>query len=281
VTVGRLLNRQFALAVGTLGVASSRPDAAGVHPTLQIAFSVEKGTDPSPNGCELSIYNLSKDSRAKVETAQQPVALSVGYGSTLFRLFTGDVQYASSTRQGADWVTTVHLQDGANGYRNSRINISLAAGTTLADAIRQTGDAFGLPVGNLLEHLKNIRGGPEVFNRGVVLSGKTNEQFGKLMRMAGYGWSIQDGQLQVLGPDEPMPGTAVLLTPNTGLIGSPERGDKGVVKVRALLQPYLFPGNPVRVEGLQTTGLFRVEKGKYVGNMQGPEWYAELELKPL
>lgn len=279
--MSRLLNRQIHLSVGTTGIASSLPDDEGFHPTLRVVFKVERSTQQEPNKAEIEVWNLREETRKSLDSVKVPVLLDVGYGTELFRLFGGNLSYAASVRQGVDWVTKLQLQDGGAKYRSARVNLSLAAGTTLGAAVQSVAEAFGLPIGNLNAHLKNIRGGPDVFTKGVVLSGRVSTELDKLLKTLGYGWSIQDGQLQVLASNETLPALAVKLTSTSGLVGSPERSDKGFVKVRALLQPDLFPGAAVVIESEVVSGTFRIQKGSYSGDTAGPEWYADLEVVPV
>lgn len=279
--MAELLNRQFSLSVGEVGIATSRPVESGINPSLRIVFKITKSTQPEPNTADIEVWNLAKESRALVDGTKVPVRLLVGYGTELFFLFGGDVLHAASQKQGVDWVTKLHLQDGGKKYRGSRINVSLAPGTPLADALQIAASAIGLPVGNLGTHLTNIRGGLEKFSKGLVLSGKAEEEFDKLAQASGYEWSIQDGQLQVLGPNELAPGQSVLLSPDSGLIGTPEVGDKGLLKARSLLQPGLTPGRLVVMDSNSVKGNYRIQKASYSGDSHGQDWYADIEGTPL
>lgn len=278
--MAELLNRQFDLSVGEVGIATSLPVESGFNPTLRIVFKITKSIQPEPNTADIEVWNLSKESRSLVDGAKLPVRLLVGYGTELFFLFGGDVLHAASQKQGVDWVTKLHLQDGGKKYRGARINVSLAPGTALGDAMQIAASAIGVPTGNLATHLTNIRGGLEKFSKGLVLSGKAEEQFDKLAQLGGYEWSIQDGQLQVLGPDELAPGQAVSLSANSGLVGTPEVGDKGLLKARALLQPGLTPGRLVVMESQSVQGPYRIQKVSYSGDSGGQDWYADIEATP-
>ena len=97
----------------------------------------------------------------------------------------------------------------------------------------------------------------------------------------GLTWSIQDCQMLFLGPTQYVGTDPVLLEPGTGLVGSPEAGEKGVVAARSLLQPDLLPGQRVQIKSAQVDGFFRIEKTVFSGDTRGGEWYADLECKPL
>lgn len=284
--MGALFNRQFALNAGGLSFATSSTDPSQIHSTLRVAFRAERNSQKEPSPAEITIWNLSKDSRAFLESIVAPVVLEAGYAGQAFQIFSGDLIYAATQRQGVDWVTKLQIQDGARKYRSARINESLGPGTTLSDAIQKAADALGLPLGNLTSHLSPVRGKTTAFGKGVVLSGKAEEQLDKLLKLAGYEWSIQDGQLQVLAPAETLPTEIVVLNSDSGLVGSPEsaRDDKTkktFVKARSLLQPGLFPGRTVRLEGAAVSGDFKIERAIYTGDSWGQDWYVDIEAKPL
>lgn len=288
--MARLFNRQFFLNVGGVAVASSA-GGESVRPTLGVAFKVIKDSQKEPNPAEVTIWNLTRETRAAIERSKELkgsaglVSLDVGYTGAVFRLFVGDLIHVSTQRQGAEWVTLLQIHDGSVQYRSARINESMGPGTLLSDAIKKAADAMGLPLGNLLSHVTNRRSGWASFGRGVVLSGPAQAELDKLLRTAGYEWSIQDGQLQVLAPDETLAEKIVVLNESSGLIGSPERstkeGETGHVKARSLLQPGLTPGRRVRIEGEAIKGDFKVLRTLYTGDSWGPEWYAEIEGSPV
>ena len=104
----------------------------------------------------------------------------------------------------------------------------------------------------------------------------------RLCKTLGYDWSIQDGQLQLLGARDTIePGDAIVLNPASGMIGTPEPGENGIVEVRSLLIPQLSPGRRVKLEAAAIQGNYRVEKVVYQGDTRGQDWYADLELKPV
>jgi hypothetical protein len=97
----------------------------------------------------------------------------------------------------------------------------------------------------------------------------------------GYSWSIQDKEIQILGPLDTVGGKVITLEVGTGLIGSPQVGEKGIVKVRSLLQTDLLPGRGVKILSRLIDGFFRIEKSTFEGDTWGQAWYVDLECKPI
>lgn len=260
---------------------------------LRVQFKAELTNTPEPNTLDLSITNLSKDTRSQMQKKGARVIVLAGYdaasgGAGVQQVFAGDARTIDHVRRGPDWITRVQCGDGERAYQFGRVNLSLGPGASLADVVKGLASQMGVGVGNALEKLKggNLRGALDAFASGYAASGKGAAELDNILRSAGFEWSIQNGALQLLRSTESLPGTVVSLSADTGLVGSPEhgtpdkKGDVSVLKVRCLLRPELRPGRRVQVDALETKGLYRVEKATHFGDTAGNEWYSDLELKP-
>jgi hypothetical protein len=111
--------------------------------------------------------------------------------------------------------------------------------------------------------------------------GNSGDELQKLLNSAGLEGSVQNGELQILPKGKPLNVLAVKLSPNTGLIGSPELGSKGVVKLVSLLNSEIYPGRKIQVLSESVTGFFRVEACSFIGQTSGNDWYTAIEAKAL
>jgi hypothetical protein len=267
----QLFRRETSLTVGTLRFTG-----------LDLRFQVSKSLDREPNTAEIAVFNLSQSSRQQVEeTEDQRVELRAGYveddGSAV--IFAGDLRKASSTRDGADIVTVIEAGDGERAYRRGRVSRSFGAGTSLRSVIEGVGASLGLGIGNLSEVAAGagFEGLGQVFSEGVVVSGSSREELSGLLDSAGIEWSVQDGNLQLLERGQALATTAVRLSPETGLIGSPSIDSEGLMKARALLIPDVFPGRKVEIVSEFVSGFYRVTKASYTGDTASTEWYVDIE----
>jgi hypothetical protein len=254
-------------------------------PILRVGFKVERTLSREPNACEIQIYNLNKDHRSKFQKKEIPITLEVGYVGNIFQIFSGNLSKAQNRLDGRDWVTTIQVGDGNTEFRSARINQSIKGPAKIGDVLKAAAESFGLDLGNVSEKASqgSIRGKISEFVNGIVLSGKSEQQLDKVLKPMGYTWSIQDGEIQLLGPNETIGNTVALLTSSTGMIGTPEAGENGFVKTRALIQRDLSPGYRFKIESrnIEVNGFYRVEKSTYVGDTWGGEWYVDIEGKPL
>lgn len=271
-----LRDRRWSLQVATL-------DLTG----LDIAFRVEKSTKRTPNKAEIRVWNLNETSRSIVETGDpRVVILRAGYaedGDPPPVIFLGDIRKARTEIDGVDVVTVIPGRDGGAAFSDARISKVYPAGTQVTRAIRDAVDALGIGPGNLseFEAALALRGGASVFPDGYVANGPARSTLDALIRGAGLRWSIQGGALQVQSRGGALATQAVLLTPDTGLVGSPTKNEKGIVTARSLLQKGLDPGRRVTVESRLVSGEYEIRRVVYEGETAGVAWYATLELRPI
>jgi hypothetical protein len=276
-----LFKRAARITIATLEIVVD-PIVPGAH--LDVAFNVERSLKPEPNTAELQIWNLNKDNRSALEELDQvPVQIDAGYEEQTALVYIGVMRTVFTTRDGPDLVTTIQSGDGEKEYQQSRINVSVSKGSSNTSVFKQVAKALGVATGNLeSSDVASVLGSaPLLFPQGGVLSGQVSQIVTELTASLGLSWSIQNGALQFLPLAQPLAGSAVLLSPNTGLVGSPSVDNKGVLTAQTLLIPDLFPGRIVELESERLSGAFRVDKAKYSGDTAGDDWYIDLEASKL
>ena len=267
----RLFKRNVAVTFG-----SKQTGEAMQFDSLRVIFQVEKNSESNANTAKISVFNLSAQGRALAERKQAVAILQAGYGERLQQLFYGDITRAYISRQGPDWVTTIECGDGSAALRSVHIDKSYAPGTDLKQVIRDVAQSFVDQGKVVMGSLLGIRS--EKTQTGVSLSGSSQKHLDDLAARQGLEWSIQDNTLQVLPKDRDSGLEAVLLTPRTGLIGSPVKrevaGGLGV-EFKALIQAKLVPGRLVRIESRQVDGAYKIQSVTFAGDTHGQAFYAQ------
>lgn len=277
--MSRLFNRDFSLIVGPIKIdARTLGSPTKSLPTLRVFFSIEKTPNRDPNRAEVSVYNLNAVHRKTLQE-KLPLILQAGYVGNKQQIFFGDISFIDSRREGSNWVTTIEAGDGQKNYSSKRMSVSFGPGTTLQQLLIQAATALQILPGNSITKFGTPLRGLIAFKKGVSVVGRVSRILDKYVTSAGYQWSIQDGQLQVLSPDETLVESVTILNKATGLIGSPEQGEDGTVKARSLLQPAIVPGGRVILESEMVKGTFKAEQVSYIGDTWGPDWYTEFEGK--
>jgi len=288
-----LFDRQCSLTVSTLALQGFR-----VH------FRIEKTIKPEPNKALIEVWNLTETHRGqlaqlapgkKIKTGKGgrkgvsppqagtiPVRLEAGYkdpGPQL--IFLGNLRTVDSERQGADWVTAITSGDGERAFRTARINQAYGPRTPPDVALRALVRTLGIGEGNLAQVVSKLKlqGTATLLTRGMVLSGPTARMMTDFCRSADLEWSVQDGNLQFLDLHQALSQKAIVLTPGSGLIESPNVDGAGVLKCKTLMIPGLKCGAIVVVKAANVQGNYRIEKITYEGDTHGREWGCEIEGK--
>jgi hypothetical protein len=107
----------------------------------------------------------------------------------------------------------------------------------------------------------------------------------KALAGTGYGWSIQDEQVIILADSEVSGQDVPELTPQSGLIGSPEfgaplvKGGKPLLTFRCLLNANIKPGAHVSIkcERFPLGVAVKCVKVEHSGDTHGQDWYTNGE----
>lgn len=295
---GILFGRDLVLQVG--GAVIPMHSALDL-PGLRINFIVNKTSAKEPNAAEVTLYNLSETNRKILQEGSSliplspkgivqtgkyvwPLIIEAGYKKKREQIFAGDIFYITISRTGPDWICKIQARDGGTQYKSKRMNVTFAKGTPVSAVLGAAAHALGVGLGNSTFKFQlspAFRKGFTLFKSSVTVSGLVSDILNKYVKSIGYRWSIQDGQLQVLGLQETLLDTQIMLTPETGLLGSPEIGEKRVLSGSSLLQGGIKPGRQLWVKSSMINGRFRVENVAHTGDTYGNEWYSNFEAKEI
>ena len=234
-----------------------------------------------PGTCELEIYNLSADHRRAIVAAPRRstiVEIQAGYVGGRSLIFRGDKRKAIMRRDGTDYVLVVTAGDGEHARRTARVNRAFAGGASLPAVVQYIADAMGVGVGNAVDALRAATfdtGGAD-FGDGTVLSGFAAGELTRLCNSARLTWSVQDSALQLLPLGGALAREAILLSPDTGLVGAPEIVNRRTCTVKALIIPGLVPGQRVTIQSQIRSGVHRISACEFAGDTHGSDWYASM-----
>jgi len=269
-----LFNRRWSLTIGG--------DGSTPITQLRVAFKIKRTLEKSPNTAVITVTNLSPTNRGKLVSKGMPVVLSAGYEGNTGVIFSGDSRAINSTHEGADWNTEITCGDGEQVFNFARHNKAFGPGTSAKDVLKSAAEALGINVGNL-EKAATFAEKVQVFKHGFAAFGPASTSLDKVAKAMGLEWSIQQGALQFRKPGEPAQTEAVLLTAQTGLVGSPTlkppdaKGGPALLKVKSLLNSKLIPGNIVNVQSEQVAGEFIMRTVEHSGDSHGSDWFTEIE----
>jgi hypothetical protein len=290
--VTRLFDRRYKLTIdGVIEVSD-----------LDIGFNISKSTKKQPNKAQILAYNLSPDTRGKIESKRDrlgkltsPVKceLEAGYADGTSLIFSGDLHTVFTEKQGPDWVTHLASADGLAATRQANVSLGVKKGTKIVDVFKRMAQGGGFNFGNLVQvtGAASIADMGSTFPEGTVIDGPAYDELARLADSAGLEVSIQGGALQFKEKGQPVNEKAIELSSDSGLIGSPTveaQQDPGKTKpsekyvlAQCLLIPGIFPGRKVNLDSAGFKGTYECVVVDYQGETFGADWGCKLKLRPL
>jgi hypothetical protein len=269
---------------------------------LRIAFDITKTSGRFPNPGTVKIYNLSPDNERKIKGEFDDVIVNAGYHGATRVIFRGNIKKLSLYPEGTNRVTEIECGDGDKDLRESVINVTLAASTTNAQLLDHVMGTFTTTTKGhvVLKDRKRARG--------KVISAMGPDVLDDLAADSDANWSIQDAKLVMVPVDGVLPGEAILINADTGMLGTPVIDDKGIV-VECQLNPQIavhglvkIDNNGIRIKALKTAqkkpgaahpsktktkvterldpdGVYAVYKVQHKGDTHGSEWKTSVYCK--
>lgn len=261
---------------------------------LRIKFSVKQSSAETPNAAEIRVYNLAPELAVQVKSQFKTVILQGGYDANFGTIFQGNIKQVIIGRESqTDTFIDIIAGDGDLAYNFAIVSKTLAKGSDQNDQITACLESTQ-PLG--------VRGGPNarVSNtqkrpRGKVLFGNARNYLRDVAQTSNYMWSIQNEQIQFVKTSSYLPGQAVLLTAQTGMIGTPQQTTQGV-NVKCLLNPYIRISGRIQLDNktiqqykvdltlkpgaatntaapLASNGVYFVLAVEHAGDTRGLDWY--------
>lgn len=279
----------------TLIVATSTGDAIDLS-QLRIRFKIKKNDAESPNIADIEVYNLTPETSQRIQREFTDIILQAGYEGNFGVVFRGNSKQITRGRPNeTDSVLNIIAADGDAAYNFAVVNTTLAAGSTQRDQII----AASAPMnqrGVGLGYMPDMGG--QRLARGKVMYGMSRNYMRQSARTTDTTWSIQDGKLQFIPNTGLLPGQAVKLTAETGLIGTPQQTTDGIL-INCLINPQIKPGTIVDLANsevnaakatnffknnkddrkpvaIEADGLYRVLSIELEGDTRGQAWYQTL-----
>lgn len=271
-------NRRWQLKIGNSIVCDSQ------NQSMDMEFQIVKTVRSEPNTCNIVVYNLPQQQTSFTDTSVD-IFLSAGYSgsntnSNYGILFKGQIKNIESTWSGASRVTKIDSRDRGNSYSDVILNKNWGPNTTARTIIRELCSVLDIGNGNLEQAFSSGRAlrRSEFFTEGFSCTGRAYRTLDNLVRSFGWTFSVQNGVLQLRGRNIQNTNPVLYISPESGLVGSPEisTSDKKM-SFRSLLNSGLYPGSRIYLASSEISGGFEANKVSYVGNTRGSEWFCDCE----
>jgi hypothetical protein len=257
----------------------------GINPhDIRIEFNIDKDTSSSPNSAEITIFNLSESHRNSVGKEFDAITLEAGYippegDGNVGVIFKGAVRDVEHRREGPNILTIISCGDGSKALRRATISKSFPKGTPVKDVVDELAKQIekeGVSRGEwkFPDDVESKK-----FKRPYAVCGSCVRELDTIGRGNGFYWNVQNETMEIV-PGDGFIGDVVLISPETGMIGTPAITDNGV-RVSALLNPGIRPNRRVQLksETLEMNGddgMYRVTSASYSGNNMDGEMKVDI-----
>lgn len=209
---------------------------------LHLDIDVKASRSKTPNQGVVAIYNLKESDRNRIRRDGKSIRVFCKYHDMdePVMVFTGDIVFAYTIKDGTDWKTEIKAGDGWRSFSQSITSRNYAAGTSNRDIVKQVAADMGLALkesGNVLRGL---------IDGSITLDGLSKDTLDEVVFDAGGEWSIQDNEIHVTPIKEPIDGEAIVLDSTSGLLENPSISEK-CLKFRSQMIPALRPGKVVEL----------------------------------
>lgn len=284
--------------VSVTPVGSNVSYVVGGKDGLRITFDCKKSVSTDPNTATVSIFNLSETTRNNIEAVDGVLVLKAGYedadGAEM--VFVGNIKTARTIKTLPDIETKFEVSDGGVTLRDTKVALSYKSNTKLSQVVKDLIKAVGKPFRGDVNSLGIT---DKVFKTGLTYAGNARTILEQLGNENGFKFSIQDDESVIGVVDEVTSvGGAIVLSPDSGLVGSPEKiedttskevdgdgGNKGASgwNVTSKLFSKVVPSDYIEVQSdeIQNGTFFRVVEVNHSGDTHGDKWDTKLQLEQV
>lgn len=273
---------------------------------FQFTFNTSQNDAESPSSAVIRVFNLSPANVTAIREEYSDVTVQAGYQQAGFGvIFQGSIRQTKIGREdGHTSYIDLLAADGDLAYNYAFVNKTIEAPANTPesriDAAMDAMSVYGVGAG----YTQLGTGGTIPNPRGKVVFGMARALLRQETVNVGCSWSIQNGQVQIIPLDSYLPGEAVQLNAQTGLVGTAEQTQEGIV-VKCLLNPRIAPGTLIqinnadinrtlqqdpnsanvaynqwsRIQALASVtadGLYRAYVVEHEGDTRGVPWYTNI-----
>lgn len=269
-------------------VVLSNADEALTVENLAVRFELQKTLLGYPARGRITIRNLSETNIQKITQRYTSVDLYGGYLGAEALLFRGNITNYYKERNGPTSEFILIVKSSTSAWDESTFSRTYAAGTPALTMIRDVVESFqGVIPGQLVTDPNWPTNVSE-----TTFSGSSRRAMDQLAREYNFDWNIVEGEVIVVPRGQALKDKpAYVITPQTGLIGSPVLTELGA-DFRVLLNPAIMLGREVEMHsryaqlgqaGLEfrtvrntADGIYKVMDIRMTGDTHGLDWYCDL-----
>lgn len=245
---------------------------------LDMQFSVPFDDDTEANEAEITIYNLTRDTREKLKKDNK-ITIEAGYHTDTGVIFSGYITKRKTKHDGVDIVTTLYAIDSRALKERKIKSKSYKKGVKASTILKDLVSMIKMPVGAF-----KIRR-DYTYKDSVTVEGELMDSIKKYAQVCGVSTYVNKGKIYVRSLKE---GDNIKFTveSSTGLL-SVEEFDEEVTaekykdkikgyKLSMLLQHRITTASIIKLHSQDVKGTYRVRSGEHT--FDGTDMLTEIEV---
>lgn len=258
--------------------------------SLRMMFSIQKVGYQAIYYGDITIYNLKGDTEEAIIEEGARVVLSAGYQNGAYgKIFDGRIFQPIRDRENVvDYSLTLHCIDGDSILGSNFVKFTLNAGADQRTSMLNVASRAQkpIPVGSITQSIDQ-----KTLPRGKTFFGDPRDYFRETTQDNNAQFFVADGQLNVSKITDETTEEILTVSPQTGLIGTPQQVDYGaaftcllnpnikisVPAMKIKLDMSIVRQNKITVGQLPTLldrdGIYQVSAIHHIGDTRGTPWY--------
>jgi len=244
---------------------------------LRIAFEVVKQDGQPLNTCKLTVYNATVTTSQATRRLGTTLQLYAGYGDAAGLIFLGDVTRSGYFKERPE--TRLELESGdGQAARTKSASLSLKGEQPVDGILGQLAQIAGLSLDtSAVDAAVSMPSAG-----GVNLNGQVLTQVNRVARANRFDWTIEDGRIVVTPRGAATQLPALVVSPSTGMVGSPAPGEGGRITVKMLLNPEARLRRIIKLESAEYNGYYLIRRVRHAGDSGwAAEYYTEVECTEI
>lgn len=235
--------------------------------SLYIQIEVKKAISGKPSEGSVNIYNLAASTEDRIREKGVRIRIFAGYDDQPSLIHDGDIRRVDRDRTNVDRITRITIGGKVVKLSEAVFNQSYSGQVSVRQIVEDAIPSFGIDAINL-DQIPD-----DAFLYDFSFTGKTSVLLDKILNPIKVQWYENDNfikfSLRGQGLDP-----VVLLTKDTGLIGSASVTDKGI-KFKSVLNGRIIMGDRVKIESELVNGTYKVIQLLHKGDNREGDFITE------
>ncbi|MCK5607371.1 hypothetical protein KAR91_36140 [Candidatus Pacearchaeota archaeon] len=257
----RLYKRNIKIVIG-----QEDGDAISIE-NLYIQIEIKKNISGKPNEGIVNIFNLAENTENHIQEKGVRIRVFAGHDDRPIMIHDGDIRRVDRDRSGVERITIITLGGNVIKLSQAVFNKSYSGQVSVKQIVLDSIPSFNIDATDI-DQIPD-----DAFLYDFSFTGKTSDLLDKILNPIGVQWFESDNFIKFSANKKALD-SVVLLTKDTGLIGSASITDKGV-KFKSVLNGRILLNEKIKIESTLVNGVTKVIQILHKGDNRDGDFITE------